>query len=147
MPDNVDKKLDRRSFLKWSALSWPALALGIAGGASQLLAKDRSEMVFDLKSGPEVATDCSLGGHCRLVADQDFILRDPHNASDGDRMVWEIIQDSIGSRKIRFDNKFAFGDDMPHVVLSTGAHKRDFITAIYNAPLDKWHVVACIKGY
>ena len=67
MADNDHVKIDRRSFLKASLLSWPALVLGVAGLAQTVFGKERSEMVFELKSGPEVATDCTLGGHCRLV--------------------------------------------------------------------------------
>ena len=92
MADNDHVKIDRRSFLKASLLSWPALVLGVAGLAQTVFGKERSEMVFELKSGPEVATDCTLGGHCRLVAQEDFTLLNPHNALDGHRLVWEIIQ-------------------------------------------------------
>ncbi len=147
MSETQDKNIDRRSFLKWSMLSWPAFAVTLAGCGSALMGKDRSETVFRLKCGPVVETDCTLGGHCRLIADQNFVLSNPQNALDGHRMVWEIIQDEVGGRAMNLGDKFVFGADLTQVELTSTPHKRDFFTAIYNSFTDRWYVVAFIKGY
>ena len=145
MSDPQINKTDRRSFLKWSLLGSTAAVASMAGCASALLSKEN--VIVSLACGPVVYTDASRGGHCRLTATEDFTLTDPHNAADGQRLIWEITQDAVGSRKMTLDKKFAFGTDLTAAVLSTAPHKKDFLTAIYNAPLDKWHVVAFIRGY
>jgi hypothetical protein len=94
-----------------------------------------------------VTTDASLGTHFRWTAAQNFTLSNPTNPTDGQRVLWEIIQDATGSRTIAFDTKFAFGTDITGVTLTTTAAKRDFITAMYNSTADKWYVVGVSKGY
>ncbi len=147
--ENV-KNIDRRSFLKWTSLfGWTALAATASGCANVLLSKDKESAVQDLKNGPVIVTDASLGGHCRVTATQDFLLDNPINVVDGQRVLWEITQDSVGAHKITFGNQFVFGADLPllKVVLTETPHQRDFLTAMYNKATGKWYVLAFIRGY
>ncbi|MEU8588975.1 hypothetical protein AB0C59_18530 [Streptomyces sp. NPDC048664] len=41
---------------------------------------------------------------------------------------------------------FALGTTVSAVTLTTGANKRDFLTAIYNTSKNKWYVVDFVKG-
>lgn len=113
--------------------------LSIKGGFSQI--------VPTLTDAATVATDASLGNHFRVTLGGNRTLGNPTNVTDGQRIVWELIQDGTGSRTITLDTKFAFGTDLTGVTLTTTASKRDFLTAIYNIVEDKWYVVAFIKGY
>jgi len=147
MHDPDVKNAERRRFFKWTLLGTAALASAVGGAGSSLLSKEKDSMVSVLEDSAEVITDAAQGSHHRLKTSQDFRLANPVNAKDGQRIVWEIIQDEVGGRKMSLDNKFVFGTDLTKVELTPAAQKRDFLTAIYNQSVDKWHVVAFIRGY
>jgi len=100
-----------------------------------------------LTDASTIATDASLGNRYRVTLAGNRTLGNPSNPTDGQQIVWEIVQDGTGSRTISLDTKFALGTDITAVTLSTTANKRDFLTAIYNSTADKWFVVGFIKGY
>lgn len=104
-------------------------------------------LVQTLTDAATIATDASLGSHCRVTLGGNRTLGNPTNGVDGQRMVWEIIQDGTGGRTLTPDTKFLFGSDITSWALSAGAGKRDLIGAIYNSGLDKWLVVSLIKGF
>lgn len=94
------------------------------------------------------ATDCTLGCHFRYKLTGNITLTDPTGAVDGQRIVWELIQDGTGSRLLTaLGGKFTFGTDIPSATLTTTINKRDFLTAVYNATADKFYIVAFVKGY
>lgn len=100
-----------------------------------------------LTDAATVATDASLGDHFRVTLGGNRTLGNPTNAVDGQRLLWEIIQDGTGSRTITLDTKFALGTDLTAVTLTTTASKRDFLGAFYNSATDKFYVTAFVKGY
>ena len=100
-----------------------------------------------LSDGANIATDASLGNHFRVTLGGNRTLDNPTNATDGQRAVWEFIQDGTGSRTITLGSEFAFGTDITGVTLTTTASKRDFMGAIYNSTATKWHIIAFTKGY
>lgn len=100
-----------------------------------------------LTDAATVATDASLGNSFRVTLAGNRTLGNPTNPTDGQRAIWEIIQDATGSRTITLDTKFALGSDIFSVVLSTAPSKRDFLGAYYNSTADKWYVIAFVKGY
>lgn len=71
----------------------------------------------------------------------------PSNPTDGQRVIWELIQDATGSRTITLDSAFGLGTDIATVTLSTTANKRDFLGAVYNSSATKWFVIAFVRGY
>lgn len=84
----------------------------------------------------------------RTTATASFTLSNPSGTFiDGQRAIWEIIQDGTGGRIVTMGNKFAFGSDITGVTLSTAASKHDFITAVYNGTADLWYVVGFVRGY
>jgi|SRR5690242_1051242 hypothetical protein len=101
----------------------------------------------DLTPGATVATDASLGTHFRLTPAQNFTLSNPTGMIDGQRCLWEILQDATGGRVLTLGNAFIFGADITSIVLSTAANKTDLIGAIYNATKGKWLVTAFTKGF
>jgi hypothetical protein len=101
----------------------------------------------NLTDGSTINTDASLGNHFRVTLAGNRTLANPIGARDGQRILFEIIQDGIGSRTLALGNKFAFGSDITEVTLSTSAGKRDFIGVQYNEDADKFYVLAVARGY
>lgn len=94
-----------------------------------------------------IATDASLGTHFRVTLGGNRTLGNPTNPTDGQRAIWELIQDATGSRTITLGSAFALGTDLTAVTLTTTASKRDFLGAVYNSTAAKWFVIAFMKGF
>lgn len=94
-----------------------------------------------------ITTDAATGNYFRVTLAGNRTLGNPSNALDGQRIIWELIQDGTGTRILAYDTKFAFGTDITGAVLTTTASKRDFLTVLYNSTADKFYVVAFVKGY
>lgn len=100
-----------------------------------------------LTDAATVATDASLADHFRVTLGGNRTLGNPTNMVDGQRVIWELIQDATGTRTLTLGSAFALGSDIAAVTLSTTAAKRDFLGAIYNSTAAKWFVVAFVRGY
>jgi hypothetical protein len=100
-----------------------------------------------LTDAATIATDASLGNHFRVTLGGNRTLGNPTNPTDGQKVMWELIQDGSGTRTITLDTNFAFGTDITAVTLTTAASKRDFLGAVYNSTAGKWYVIAFVKGY
>lgn len=94
-----------------------------------------------------IATNASLGNHFIVTLGGSRTLGAPTNPSDGQRILWEFIQDGAGSRTITLNAVFALGTDITNIVLTTAAGKRDFMGAVYSASASKWFVIAFTRGY
>jgi hypothetical protein len=148
MADPQEMNTSRRSFFKWSLLGISTLAASTLSNVAPLISgKEQEQAISILADTSTVITNASQGSHHRLTTSQDFLLANPINARDGQRIIWEITQDGIGRHRMTLDDKFVFGANFKNAVLSRAANKTDFLTAIYNAPADKWHVVAFVRGY
>jgi hypothetical protein len=96
-----------------------------------------------------ISTDASLGNHFRVtLTGTGRTLANPTNPFDGQKIVYEFIQDGTGSRTITtWGSNFAFGTDVTQPTLTTTANKRDFVGFVYNATAGKWYCLAVAKGY
>lgn len=97
-----------------------------------------------------IATDAATGNHFRVTLGGNRTLGAPTNPTDGQKALWELIQDATGARTLALDTGaggFAFGTDITSITLSTAASKRDFLGAVYVATLSRWLVLAFAKGY
>jgi len=94
-----------------------------------------------------IATDASLSSLFRVVLAGNRTLGNPTGAVDGQRVLWQIKQDSVGGRTLVLGSKFRLGSDLSAVVLSTTAGTTDYLGAQYDAGADVWHVLALAKGY
>ncbi len=103
--------------------------------------------VQTLVDGATINTDASTGNHFRVTLGGNRTLANPTGMYDGQKVIWEFIQDGTGTRTITLGAKFAFGTNITAVVLSTAINKRDFMGAVYNLSADKWYVVAFTTGY
>jgi hypothetical protein len=100
-----------------------------------------------LTDAATIATDASLGNHFRVTLGGNRTLGNPTNPADGQKIIWELIQDATGSRTITLSGNFALGTDISSITLSTSANKHDFLGAVYNATAGKWYIIAFTTGY
>jgi hypothetical protein len=100
-----------------------------------------------LTDAATIATNAAAGNHFRVTLGGNRTLGNPTNPTDGQRAIWELIQDGTGTRTITLDTNFALGTDITAVTLTTTINKRDFLGAVYNSTAGKWYVVAFVKGY
>lgn len=106
----------------------------------------RPDLIVDLTDAATIETDVSIAIHFRVVLGGNRTLQNPTNPRDGQKVIWEFVQDSTGSRTITLDTKFDVGNDVA-VTLSTVAGAIDFMGATYDSPNDKWRVLAFVTGY
>lgn len=116
-----------------------------AGG--QWLAVVSTPSPIDLTDGATINTDASLGNHFRVVLGGNRTLANPTNLTDGQKLLYELIQDGTGNRTITLGSMFQLGTDVASITLSTGANKRDFMGCVYRASTSKLYVVGFSKGY
>jgi hypothetical protein len=100
-----------------------------------------------LTDAATIATDASFGDYFRVTLGGNRTLGNPTNMIDGQRVIWELIQDATGSRTLTLGSAFALGTDIAAVTLTTTVSKRDFLGAVYNSTATKWYVIAFVKGY
>ena len=100
-----------------------------------------------LTDAATITVDAGTGNHFRVTLGGNRTLAAPTNPTDGQRIVFEIIQDATGSRTLTWNGSYAFGTDVPSPTLTTTANKRDFVTFVYNSTAAKWYCVEAVKGY
>ena len=64
-------------------------------------------------SGTNVPVNAAAGSHFRLVATNNFLLQNPTGTTDGQRLMFELIQDATGGRTLTFGSSYKFGLDLP----------------------------------
>lgn len=96
---------------------------------------------FALTDAANIATNASLANRFTVTLGGNRNLSAPTNPTDGQKVVWVFTQDGTGGRTLTYDAIFDFGN-MPTLILSSAAAKRDYMGAIYNLATTKWDVVA-----
>jgi hypothetical protein len=99
--------------------------------------------------GTNVAANAGSGTIFRLTCTTNVFIQNPGGGVDGQRIVFELIQDGIGGRTAAWDNKFGFGIDLGQadVALTPLPNRRDFVGCVYNAAADRWFVISFVRGY
>ncbi len=101
-----------------------------------------------LTDAATIQTNAAQGTAHSVTIEDDRILGFPTNLTHNQVHVYEIIQPAGGGGKqITLASGFVLGSDIPAIVLSSGANKRDFLTAKYNAVNNQLYVVAFVKDY
>lgn len=98
-----------------------------------------------LADGATIAVNAMLANHFYCTLGGNRTLDNPSNARDGQRLIFELIQDGTGNRTITMGSKFVAGPWT--ITLTTTADKRDFIECIYSSLTDKFYIVNFQKGY
>lgn len=147
--DNVNNTSDANkpiSTLTQAALDLKA-ALTVTDSLDGRLDALEASGVTNLTFATTTNVDAATGKHFRLTLTGNTTLANPTNLVNGQRIVFELIQDGTGSRTVALGSKFAFGTDIAGYTASTEASKRDFVGAIYNSTTDKLYIIAVAKGY
>lgn len=90
-------------------------------------------------SGGAIATDASLGNHFRVTPTHSAstTMSAPTNPTDGQKITYELVQDSTGSGTISWNAVFNFGGSGAPT-LTTTANKRDLVGFVYSSDAVKW---------
>ena len=86
------------------------------------------------------------GDDFRVTLGGDRTLGEPDSAVDGQRMFVQVTQDSTGSRTLAYASGYDWGTTGAPT-LTTTAGKTDLLEFVYNAALEKWLGLRCIKGF
>lgn len=62
------------------------------------------------------------------------------NPFDGQQILFELTQDTVGGRTVTWNAIYDFSDDITTPILSTGAGKTDKISFRFSARSNKWEV-------
>lgn len=115
------------------------------------IAYDQSKFIpntpIPLVDQAEIECNAATGDHFYVTLGGDRTLANPRNLRDGQKIIFEIIQDGTGSRLLTLDSKFTFGATLTSITLSTAPGAHDFIGCKYNLKDDKLFVVAFQDGY
>lgn len=125
----------------------PTAAVGTSAFAARADHVHAPQAPATLTYAATVTTDASQGTLFRITLTGNLTLANPTNPVDGQKIVWELVQDATGSRTLTLGSAFALGTDISAVTLTTAANKRDFLGAVYNASAAKWYVLAFTRGY
>lgn len=106
---------------------------------------DTADAPVILNYAATVVTDAALGSRFRIVLTGPLTLAMPVNLTDGQRIIWEIVQDSTGGRTVTLNAGFNLGPLT--VTWSTGANKVDYLGASYRQSANKLDVIAFGPGY
>lgn len=105
-------------------------------------------LVVALTDGANIAVDAALGNYFRVTLAGNRTLDNPTNLTNGQKLLFEFIQDGTGSRTLNtYGSKYAFSTDIPQPTLTTTANKRDFIGFVYNSTADKLYCIGVVKGF
>lgn len=102
--------------------------------------------VVALTDAATIVVDASLGNHFRVTIAGNRTLGAPSNPTDGQKIVFEVIQDGTGSRTLAYNAAYAFSTDIPSPTLTTAASKRDFLGFSYNSTSAVWYCLAVLRG-
>lgn len=104
-----------------------------------------------LTDGATINLDASLGNLFRVTLGGNRTLAAPTNATDGQRIILEVIQDGTGGRTLTLttgsSGAFAYGTDITTLTLTGTASKRDLVGFIYSGSASRWLVTSVIKGF
>lgn len=105
-----------------------------------------SEDVVVLTDASTIATDATLGNRFRVTLTANRTLGNPTGATDGQMLLFEIIEDGTGGHTIALGSKF--NDPNSYFAdMATAIGKRSKLGVQYNSTADKFDVMAFVTGY
>ena len=135
-------------------------AAGVAGGSvlaegfsSPALAATTTEpgavapAVVALTDAPTIVVNASLGNDFRVTIAASRTMGNPSNATDGQKIVFQVTQGGAGSCTITWGSLYEFSAALPQPTLSTTVGQTDLLAFIYNGALGKWLFVAFVGEF
>lgn len=124
---------------------------GLPDGAVSILdslKRASKNTAVSLPYSAALATDVSKGNTFTVLLTGNVTLSNPTNPTDGQKVVWRFTQDATGGRTVTLGAIFSYGSDVVGpFVASVGPNKIDYLEAIYNLAVNKWHVTKISRGY
>lgn len=130
-----------------AALAGAAFTGNVSTTGTLIASKAITGGVVALTDASTIAVDASLGNHFRVTLGGNRTLGAPSNPADGQKVVFEVIQDGTGTRTLAYASAYAFSTDIPSPTLTTTASKRDMLGFVYNSTTTKWYLLAISHGY
>jgi len=117
--------------LKALANAVNTLATGLPGGTTAATA------------GTAVATDATAAARVDVTATASFTLSNPTGASNGQKLLWRIWNNSVGTITISLGANFNYGAGVP-ALPTLAAGKVLYVAAVYRTlgAVTKWDLVA-----
>lgn len=106
-----------------------------------------AERQVTLTPGANVSVNAALGSVFDLTPVQNFQLDSPTNPVQGQKILFRILQDGVGSRVLTLDSKYRVPSDLTGFVLSTATNTRDILGFVYDLINDTWDMTGITKGY
>jgi len=128
-------------------LAGAAFAGNISTTGTFSVAKAITAGVSPLTDATTIAVNASLGNHFRVTLGGNRTLGTPTNPTDGQKVLFEVIQDGTGSRTLGYSAAYAFGTGLSSPTLTTAAGKRDFLGFVYNGTTALWYFIAFVNGF
>ena len=105
-----------------------------------------------LTDAATIATDASRGNTFTVTLGGARTLDTPTNPVHGQKIIYIVSQDAVGSRTLAYSPAFRFSTDLPSPTLTTTAGAQDYLGFVYNARgvvarYLSWDCVAVVKGY
>lgn len=92
-----------------------------------------------------ITSDASIGNHFYVTLTGSHTIGNPIGAAPGQRILYEFIQDSTGSRVLTLGSKFNKGAFT--ITLTTTVNKRDFLEVVYSDVDDIFYIINFVKEY
>ena len=108
--------------------------------------KATAPQVVVLTDGATISPDASLGNHFRVTLGGNRTMANPANPTDGQRILFEIIQDGSGSRTLSYGTAYNFGT-AGAPTLTTTQNKRDLLGFIYSGSATVWLFSGSALGF
>ena len=107
----------------------------------------RPSQVTTLVDEATILVDARLSFHQRVTLAGNRTMGNPTDGRDGQDLLFQITQDSLGSRTITWGSAYSFGIDIPEPTLSTTAGDVDLVLFLFDSPTDKWFCIGVSRGY
>ena len=103
--------------------------------------------VVFLVDGPSIPINAAFGNDFRVTLQGNRTLANPTNPVDGQKIIFEIIQDGTGGRTLAYGTAYKFSPSLPQPTLSTALAATDILGFIYSAAQGKWLFVSFLAGF
>lgn len=124
-----------------------AASLPVTGGTatgSVVIQGALSTTPVTLTDGTAITVNAATSGYFRVTLGGNRTLSSPSNPTDGQPIVFEIIQDTTGSRTLAYGAAYSFPTSIGTPVLSAAPSAHDFLAFRYDTAASLWYCVGFV---
>ena len=103
-----------------------------------------------LTDAATITVNAASGTHFRVTLGGNRTMGAPSNPIDGQRVLFEVIQDGTGGRTLAWASGaggYTFSSGLPAPTITTGIAKRDFVLFVYNSTANTWYCLGYTQGF